>query len=441
VALRRTHLLLVPSDARKPSVDGDGDTVIMNITIGRDALTRAPFQIDPTRHVNIIGATGMGKSALLENLFTEFVKQGHGGLFMDVHGDVYDRLSLILPSSRKRDFIFFDPDLDSVPTFNPLFFTDPAALEQAKETCVSLLKAMAGSDSAWGNETPHNIRADIDAVCENVPHPTLIHVYRFLIDDEYRDRLLGASSNPFLALFKRAFDKLRHTDQTAKLAPGINKLSKLMRPNILPIIGHYDSIDPLQIMNERKILICRISKGRLGEETARVLYSLIISMFAIAALKREKQTERPDFIIVADEAQNGTDGGKFGTLLAEARKYGISLVTAFQGSYQMPIMRDILTNAATQISFNVSGDDAQMLADNWRVPEVLPSHITDLSRYEFYARTFENNQPIVRKVLAPTPLKPKREDATRIIKQSLMRWATPKDQTMTEINRFLSSSA
>ena len=192
-------------------------------------------------------------------------------------------------------------------------------------------------------------------------------------------------------------------------------------------------------MNKRKIMICRISKGRLGEETARVLYSLIISMFAIACLRREKQTDRPDFIIVADEAQNGTDGGKFGTLLAEARKYGISLVTAFQGSYQMPIMRDILTNAATQISFNVSGDDAQMLADNWRVPEVLPSHITDLSRYEFYARTFENHQPIVRKVFAPKPLKAKRKDATRIINQSLMRWATPKEKTMAEINRFLAA--
>ena len=201
----------------------------MNITLGRDALNKSPFTIDPTRHVNIIGATGMGKSALLETLFTEFVKQGHGGLFLDVHGDVYDRLSLILPSSRKRDFIFFDPDLDSVPTFNPLFFTDPAELEQAKETCVSLLKAMAGSDSAWGNETPHNIRADIDAVCENVPKPTLVHVYRWLIDEDYRNGLLDKSTNPFLALFKKAFDKLRQNDQTVKLAPGINKLSKLMR--------------------------------------------------------------------------------------------------------------------------------------------------------------------------------------------------------------------
>ena len=419
--------------------DEDGDTVIMNIIIGNDSLTGRPYRIDPTRHINVLGGTGVGKSSLLEHIFVDFIKQGYGGLFLDVHGDTADRLSLLVPSSRKRDFIWFDPDAGAVPSLNPLSFDDPEELELAKETCLTLLRALAGSDSAWGNETPHNMRADIDAVCEHVPNPTLVHVYRFLIDDDYRNRLLNASTNPFLFLFKKAFNKLRVTDQSAKLAPGINKLSKLMRPNILPIIGNPAAINPLEIMNGNKIMVCRISKGRLGEETAMILYSLIVSLFSIAALQREKQTYRPPFIIVADEAQNGVHGGRFGTLLAEARKYGISLVTAFQGSYQMPIMRDILTNAATQIAFNASGADAQLLSDNWQNPSVTPQHITELSRYEFYSRTFENNQPIVRKIIAPPPLKPRRHDPTKLIKQSLERWGTDPKDVQAKINRFLAS--
>jgi hypothetical protein len=210
-----------------------------------------------------------------------------------------------------------------------------------------------------------------------------------------------------------------------------------MRPTILPIIGNAKSIDPLQIMNGKKIMVCRISKGRLGEETAMILYSFIVSMFSIAALRREKQKVRTSFIIVDDEAQNGVHGGRFGTLLAEARKYGISLVTAFQGSYQMPIMRDILTNAATQICFQASGEDAEMMAENWQDPTVTPQHITELSRYEFYSRTFEKDQPIVRKIQAPPPLRLRRKQNEHFLAISRNYWATPKQAVRAKINAFL----
>lgn len=411
----------------------------MDISIGTISIGGCRYFIDASRHVSIIGSTGVGKSSLLEHLFLEFVKQGHGGLFLDVHGDTADRLAMLIPKNRARDLIWFDPDADSVPPLNPLYFTDPTELELAKESTLTLLKALAGSESAWGNETPHNVRSDLDDVTELVNNPTLVHVYRWLIDEDYRESLLGKSDNPFIKLFKKAFEKLRQQDQSTKLAPAINKLSKLMRPNILPILGHPLSIDPLRIMNENKVMICRISKGRLGEETAMILYSLIVSMFSIAALKREKQDDRPPFMIVADEAQNGVHGGRFGTLLAEARKYGISLVTAFQGAYQMPIISDVLTNAGTQIIFNSSGADAKLLSENWHDDNVLPTHITGLSRYEFYSRTFEGNQPIVRKVKAPKPLKPRRDDPEPLIRQSLMRWGKNKAQTLENISSFLAN--
>ncbi|HKF48292.1 MAG TPA: TraM recognition domain-containing protein [Terracidiphilus sp.] len=399
---------------------------------------RRAYEIDPTRHINILGGSGVGKTSLLEWVFVSWLKDGHGGAFFDPHGDAADRLPLLIPKDRWKDIIWYDPDADAVPPLNPLYFTDPEQLELAKETCLTILKALAGSDSAWGNATPYNIRNALDAITENsdiVSIPTLVHVFRFCVDADYRDKHLNASRNPFVKLYQKQLGK----DDI--FSPAINKLAKLMRPNIVNAIGNPQCLDLLDCMNQNKILICRFSKGRLGEETAQILYSLVVSMLSIAALKREQQTDRPPFMIVADEAQNAIHGGRFGTLLAEARKYGISLVTAFQGFYQVPFMRDVLTNSATQIVFNPSGEDAETMAKNWNWPNLDPAKLTDLSRYEFHARTFEGNTPVVRYVKAPLQLHTKTSPRTlkKILKTSLMKYSTPKKNVNESIAKFLSS--
>jgi hypothetical protein len=415
----------------------------MNITIGTKSIGGASYRIDPARHINIIGGSGAGKSSLLENIFVDFVSQGYGGLFCDPHGDTANRLPLLIPKNRREDIIFIDPDADSNPQFNPLYFTDPEELELAKETCLTILKALAGSDSAWGNATPYNVRNDLDAVCEKVKDPTLVHVFRFLLDESYRDGLLDASVNPFVKLFQKLISSMRNQDT---FMPAVNKVAKLMRPNILSIVGWHESLDLLHAMNSGKIIICRLSKGALGEETAGILYSLIISMFSIAALKREGQATRPPFLIVADEAQNAVHGGRFGTLLAEARKYGISLCTAFQGFYQVNFMHDILTNAATQIVFNCSGDDAETMIKNWNDEKLyFPSQITELPRYQFYCRTFnESDRPEVDLLKAPPQLKvnvkgrkAQKRAFEKALHESRTRYSVSRKQVMDSVATFL----
>ena len=120
-------------------------------------------------------------------------------------------------------------------------------------------------------------------------------------------------------------------------------------------------------------------------------------------------------------------------MLAEARKYGISLCTAFQGFYQVPFTDDILTNAATQIVFNCSGEDAEVMARNWNDPDTIPAHLTGQNRYEFVARTFEDDQPIVRKIKAPSHLQlrfknetTKRATFDKVVNASLERWGQKK---------------
>jgi hypothetical protein len=182
----------------------------------------------------------------------------------------------------------------------------------------------------------------------------------------------------------------------------------------------------------------------LGEETAQILGSLIVSMVSISALKREKQRSRPPFMLVADEVHNFVHGGRFGTLLAESRKYGITLTIAGQGMHQLPFAKDVFANCPTQICFNVSGEDAEAVAKNWRwleYPEELrAADITALPRYTFYCRTFKKDSPVVTKVSSYPGIGEQGDEAnpTKLIKQSLMRWGTEKKAVEEKILRFLS---
>jgi DNA helicase HerA-like ATPase len=406
------------------------------IKIGEDYITGKPFLIDETKHTNIEGSSGMGKSTLLFNIFSQHIGNGHPGALIDPHGDLADAIAKAVPTPRMWDFIWFDPDASRVPPLNPLYHKDPEQLELEKESLQTTFKSLAGT--AWGDETARVLINAIDAVCEYFKRPTAVHIFRFMADDKFRGKVLAKSSNPLLKMFKEQYDdKLRESEQMSKFSPPINKVGKLLRPAILPIIGQPTSLSFLDIMNKNRILVARLSKGRLGEEIAQVLGSIIVSMFSIAALKREKQKKRDPFMLMIDETHNFTHGGRFGTLLAEGRKYGLSLVSATQGMYQLPFAKDLLANCPTQIIFNASGEDAQLIAKNWG--EECANQITSLPRYHFMVRSFENDQPIVRTIVASPPIKTRSADPAKLIKQSLERWGMDKAQVTERIQKFLAN--
>jgi hypothetical protein len=412
----------------------------MNISIGKNSITGREFFLDSTKHINIEGMSGMGKSTLLVNLFIEHIRQGHGGLFIDPHGDTADQIAKFIPKSRMRDFIWIDPDASQVPPFNPLHFNSAEELELGKESLFTTFKSLAGS--AWGDESARIIINAIDAVCEYYQRPTPVHIFRFMADDKFRKKILAATANPLLKMFKEQYDeKLRDSEQMSKFSPPINKVGKLLRPSIIPIIGQTKSLDFLDIMNSNKIVVCRFSKGRLGEEIAQILGSLIVSMVSISALKREKQKKRPSFMLVTDEVHNFVHGGRFGTLLAESRKYGITLVLASQGMYQLPFSKDVFSNCPTQITFNVSGEDAKSIEENWNEQDVQAAHITSLPRYSFYCRTFIDDLPSAQRIIGWPSIQKRADEAspTKLIKQSLIRYGTKRKDVEAKINKFLAS--
>lgn len=408
--------------------------------IGTNTITGRPVFIDLTKHTCIVGGSGMGKSTILANLFIDQIRTGAGGALLDPHGDLADLIATMYPKSRLWDFIYLDPDAKRSIPLNPFNFETQEELELAKETFFTIQKALAGT--AWGDESARVTINAIDAVCAKFKKPSPVHVFRFLADDQFRKKVLASTENPLLKMFREQYDeKLHDRDQMAKFSPPINKVGKLMRPAIIPIIGQSKSLDFLDIMNKRRVMVCRLSKGRLGEEISQILGSLIVSMISIAALRREKQKDRPPFLLVVDEAPNFIHGGRFSSLLAEGRKYGISVVPVMQGLHQLPFALDILANCQNQIIFNASGEDAELMAKNWG-QDIAPN-ITDLPRYHFYLRSFKNNEPIVQVVKAAPPIERRGDEAkpTKLIKHSLERWGTDRRTAEAKIMKFLASPA
>jgi len=127
----------------------------------------------------------------------------------------------------------------------------------------------------------------IDAACEYYEHPAPVHVFRLMADAKFREKVLADTDNALLTMFCEQYDeKLRDSEQMSKFSPPINKVGKLLRPSIIPIIDQTKSLDFLGIMNSRKIVLCRFLKWRLEEEIAQILGSLIVSIVFLGSLQK-----------------------------------------------------------------------------------------------------------------------------------------------------------
>src|ERR1700677_1621996 len=155
--------------------------------------------------MNIEGMSGMGRSTLLVNLFIEHVRQGNGGFFIDPHGDTADQIAKLIPKNRMRDFIWIDPDASLVPRFNSLHFNSPEELELGKGSLFTTFKSLASS--ARGDESARVIINAIDAVCEYYEHPTPVHIFRFMADDKFREKVPADTANPLLTIFGKKYNE------------------------------------------------------------------------------------------------------------------------------------------------------------------------------------------------------------------------------------------
>ncbi|TXH08272.1 MAG: hypothetical protein E6Q06_00300 [Candidatus Moraniibacteriota bacterium] len=344
---------------------------------------------DRRRHMYVIGKTGMGKTNLLENLAIQDIQQGHGICFIDPHGDVALKLIKAIPPERINDVIYFDPADQAFPiAFNVLEQVGPDQRSLVASGLVGVFKKI-WADS-WGPRLEYILRNAILALLE-YPGSSLLGVMRILVDKSYRERVMEKVTDPVVKQFWTVeFAGWNERVLQEVISPIQNKVGQFTSNSLIRnIIGQATSaFDVRQIMDEKKILIMNLAKGKIGEDSSALLGAMMITKIQLAAMGRVDlpEEDRKDFYLYVDEFQNfATDS--FANILSEARKYRLSLILANQYITQLeePVRDAIFGNAGTIISFRVGAADAEFLEKEFE-PVFMMNDMVNLPKYQIYLK-------------------------------------------------------
>lgn len=332
---------------------------------------QVPFGIkrrDRERHMYIIGKTGMGKSTLLENLAIQDIRNGEGMAFIDPHGSTADRIMEYVPEHRIKDVVYFAPfDMDYPVAFNVM---EDVGYDKRHLVVSGLLSAFRKIwVDAWSARMEYILSNTLLALLE-YEGSTLLDVNRMLINKAFRKKVVENVKDPIVKSFW-VDEFANYTDRyTQDATPAIqNKVGQFTsNPLIRNIVGQAkSSFDIRKIMDERKILIMNLSKGRVGEVNATLLGSMLVTKIYLAAMSRadvpaETLRALPSFYFYVDEFQNFANES-FSDILSEARKYKLRLTIAHQYVEQMEEeVRDaVFGNVGTTIAFRVGPFDAETL--------------------------------------------------------------------------------
>ncbi len=344
---------------------------------------------DRLRHIYVIGKTGVGKSTLLKNMALSDIYRGNGLCILDPHGDIAVEIIEHIPKWRTKDLVYFNPrDMDNVIAFNPLHGIQPKYHHLVASGLVSAFKKI-WADS-WGPRMDYILRYVILTLLW-VPDVTLLDIQPLLTDEAYRNRvLIHVKEQYILDYWDKEFAKYNKAFRMEAISPILNKTGLFLSSAPLrATVGQKARDLRLQeIMDKKKILICNLSKGELGEEASSLLGSMILSTIQQAALYRARlpQEQRVPFYCYIDEAQSFLTLSFVG-ILAEARKYTLSLFMAHQYIEQLDerIRTAIFGNVGTIISFRVGAPDAEYLAKEF-YPVFDVEDLIALPRYSMYLK-------------------------------------------------------
>lgn len=353
------------------------------------------------RHMYIIGATGTGKTTMILSMASQDIKNGKGVAVVDPHGDLAESLLSCIPDKRKNDFIYFNPDDIKYPIGVNLLELTPGLEEDDSlrekelitESVISLFRKIFSEVwSAHAHRLEYTLRNTIQTAL-TLEDPTLFTVYELLTNPDFQKKVTPYLQDENLKNFwKYEFGKAGDFQKVKMIGPITSRVGRfLFSPSAKRILEQKRStINFDQILDEGKILICNLSKGKLGEDTSEVLGIMILTKIQLAALKRARKEakSRTPFYLYVDEFQNFATPS-FIQMLSEARKYGINLVMAEQSTSQQKdknLVNVILANVGTTISFrSANPDDEKLMLPQFR-PYVEQGEIADLPSFKFYIK-------------------------------------------------------
>lgn len=395
---------------------------------------------DRRRHMYAVGKTGMGKSTLLENMVVADIRAGNGVALVDPHGDLAEKVLNYIPNERVNDVIYFNPSDTQYPiAFNILETIGPDYKHLVAYGLVGVFKKI-WADS-WGPRMEYIMTNTILALLD-YPGSTLLGLMRMLVDKGYRKKVLAKITDPVVKTFwADEFANYSEKFRTEAIAPIQNKVGQFLSSSIIRnIVGQSKStIEMRKIMDERKILIMNLAKGRIGEENSALLGAMMITKLQIAAMSRVDipEEERKDFYLYVDEFQNfATDS--FAGILSEARKYRLCLIMAHQYFEQLNdvVKAAVFGNVGTLIVFRVGATDAAELELEF-APQFLPTDIVNLKKYTFCIRLMVDGvatEPF--SAIGLPPVSGQTNNIEKVIRVSRERYARPQAQVEERIIRW-----
>ncbi len=424
---------------RLPTRQDHPDVAILGLSEFRGRRQR--FGIlpdDRRRHLAMVGKTGMGKTTLLHHLILSDIHAGRAVALLDPHGDLCDALLSAIPASRTNDVILFDASDASHPlSFNLLHCPRPEQRTLVASGVISAFKKLYGE--FWGPRMEHILRNALLALLE-VPGSTLVSLLRILTDARFREPIVARLSDPVVqAFWQREFASLPQKFQLEAVAPIQNKIGHFVSsPLLRNILGQTRSnLDLRRVMDDGKILLVNLSKGKLGDDVSALLGSFLVTAIQLAAMSRSDviESDRRDFFLYIDEFQNFATES-FATILSEARKYRLALILANQylGQLDEQTLLALWGNCGSLISFQVGASDAEPLALQFG-GDLVSQDLLRLPRYQAYVRLLIEgtpSRPFSMRTLPPARIADHvRTDIIR--RMSRQRYARPAAQVEEEI--------
>lgn len=402
---------------------------------------------DRRRHMYLIGKTGMGKSTILENMIVEDIRSGKGVAVVDPHGDLAEKVIAYIPSNRVNDVIYFNPsDMEFPISFNVVEQVEPHLRHLVASGLLGVFKKL-WADS-WGPRLEYILRNAVLAILD-YPGSTLLAVTRMLSDKVFRKKVIEKIQDPVVkAFWVNEFAGYADKFASEAVSPIQNKVGQFLSSSLIRnIVGQVkSSIDMREVMDNSKILIMNLSKGRIGEDNSALLGAMMITKIQLAAMSRVDipEHERKDFYLYVDEFQNfATDS--FANILSEARKYRLNLIMAHQYIEQLGeiVKPAVFGNVGTLIVFRVGATDAEELVKEF-TPIFLEEDIVNIPKYEFYLKLMIDgiaSDPFSAIGLPPLTEEEKTGNAEKVIRVSRERYANKREIVEEKIARWHDVSA
>jgi CxxC-x17-CxxC domain-containing protein len=401
---------------------------------------------DRRRHMYLIGKTGMGKSTILENMIIDDIRAGRGVAVVDPHGDLAEKIIQFIPKNRINDVIYFNPaDVDFPIAFNVVEQVEPHLRHLVASGLIGVFEKL-WADS-WGPRLEYILRNSILAILD-YPNSTLLGVTRMLSDKSFRKKVVEQIQDPVVkAFWTKEFAGYADKFASEAVSPIQNKVGQFLSSSLIRnIVGQvHSSIDLREVMDNGKILIMNLSKGRIGEDNSELLGSMVITKIQLAAMSRVNvsEIERRDFYLYVDEFQNfATDS--FANILSEARKYRLNLIMGHQYIEQLSdkVKAAVFGNVGTLVVFRVGATDAEELVKEF-TPVFTEEDLVNLPKYNTCLKLMIDgvaSDPFSARGLPPLTESERTHNEEKIIQATRMNYSGERQEVEDKIMRWHAES-